>query len=188
MISGSRKRKHRSHRSHPQSPPSTQVKFLSHYDHSTRTHDHGEIVESDTRPDPLHALYIQAHEADVVRGSHAKAAAQSLEVVEYNSSLNSVGEVTIVSKIGSALIQWGGDSTSIGKSYGDDGGDEDDMLPPATQGTMETPIWVDRYVPLFRFPRFHSFEMSCVYDSCICMVFHISKSDHHSEIRCLSLT
>ena len=145
MISCSRKRKHRSHRtSHPQSLPGTQVKFPSHYEgyRHPRTHDHSEIDgESDSaKPDALHALYIQAYEADVVRGSHAKAAAQSLEVVEY-SSFSPGGEVTIIPKIGSALIRWGGDdTTSIGKSYRDE---DDDMLPHATQGA-NTPIWVDR--------------------------------------------
>ncbi|KAF8804034.1 hypothetical protein BYT27DRAFT_7170480 [Phlegmacium glaucopus] len=137
MISGSRKRKHRSHRSQPQSPPSTPVKFLSHYEgyNHPRTHD-----PDATKPDALHALYIQAYEADLVRGSQAKTAAQSLELVEY-SALDPGGEVTIIPKIGSALIRWGGDdTTSIGKTYGD----EDDMLPHATQ-SAETPIWVDRY-------------------------------------------
>lgn len=134
MGPGSRKRKHRSHRS----PSDTEVKFLSqgYNNNSTTYNDHSDLPdESDTKPDPLHALYIQAYEADIVRGPHAKAAAQSLEVVEY-SSLN-----TIIPKIGSALIRWGGDTTSIpSKSYRDD---EDDMLPPAVQGT-EIPIWVDR--------------------------------------------
>ena len=146
MNSGSRKRKHRFRRNHPQSPPST---LPSHYDGSTYSralYDHTEILDESTsdnitssKPDPLHALYIQAYEADVVRGSHAQAAAQSLEVVEYTPT-------TIIPKIGSALIRWGGDNTSIGKRYGDgnDGVDEDDdMLPVATQD-METAIWVDR--------------------------------------------
>jgi len=151
IQSGSRKRKHRSHHtSHRTSPP---VNFLSHHEgHHT---PHGEIDEwakdTGTKPqghqDPLHALYIQAYEADLVRGgSHAKSAAQSLEVVEYNGYL---GEVT--PKIGSALIRlgWGGGDTTAGSSftgkrYRD--GDEDDLLPPVPgMQDTEIPIWVDRY-------------------------------------------
>ena len=149
MISGSRKRKHRFRRNHPQSPPST---LPSHYHKASSSYprtpyDHSEILLDESaasdnftssKPDPLHALYIQAYEADVVRGSHAHTAAQSLEVVEYTPT-------TIIPKIGTALIRWGGD-TSIDKRYGDrdGGGDEDDdILPVATQDT-ETAIWVDR--------------------------------------------
>jgi hypothetical protein len=153
MTSGSRKRKHRLRRSHPQSPPSS---LPSHYEGSSyprAPYDHHSEISLDesaasdnftaSKPDPLLALYIQAYEADVVRGSHAQAAAQSLEVVEYTPT-------TIIPKIGSALIRWGGGDTSIGKRYGDrdrDGGsgddEDDDMLPVATQD-METAIWVDR--------------------------------------------
>ena len=137
--SGSRKRKHRLRRSRPQSPPST---LPSHYEGSSHTRApydrHSEIsldesaASDNSKPNPLHALYIQAYEADVVRGSHAQTAAQSLEVVEYTPT-------TIISKIGSALIRWGG--YDIGdKRYGDG---DDDILPVATQGT-ENAIWVDR--------------------------------------------
>lgn len=83
-------------------------------------------------PDPLQALYIQAHEADIIRGPSARIAAQSLEVVEYHvvplppgapTSESAVGAATeskstagfapvvvTVPKIGSALIEWGGGS------------------------------------------------------------------------------
>jgi hypothetical protein len=145
MISGSRKRKHRFRRSHPQSPPSSTLPN-HYYEGSISSYDHSEILLDESaasdnnitssKPDPLYALYIQAYEADVVRGSHAQTAAQSLEVVEYTPT-------TIIPKIGTALIRWGGD-TSIGKRYGDGGDeDDDDMLPVATQDT-ETAIWVDR--------------------------------------------
>lgn len=138
--SGSRKRKHRLRRSRPQSPPST---LPSHYEGSSHTRApydrHSEIsldesaASDNSKPNPLHALYIQAYEADVVRGSHAQAAAQSLEVVEYTPT-------TIIPKIGSALIRWGGIDTSVGKRYGDE---DDDMLPVTTQDT-ETAVWIDR--------------------------------------------
>ena len=155
MFSGSRKRKHRFRRSHPQSSPSTLPNHW-HYregsessNYPSAQYDHNEILLDESaasdnitssKPDPLHALYIQAYEADVVRGSHAQTAAQSLEVVEYTPT-------TIIPKIGSALIRWGGDDTGIGKRYGDggegEGEDDDGMLPVATQD-METAIWVDR--------------------------------------------
>ena len=150
MISGSRKRKHRFRRSHPQSSPRTLPNHYyegstyprAQYDHHSEISldesaaSDNNTVTSPSKPDPLHALCIQAYEADVVRGSHAQSAAQSLEVVEYTPT-------TIIPKIGTALIRWG-DDTSIGKRYGGGGGgDEDDDIPAATQG-METAIWVDR--------------------------------------------
>lgn len=139
MIPASRKRKYRSHRSHPQSPPSIHFNPPSHYG-SSDTHqpyDYRSEIDNDsaTKPDPLHALYIQAYEADIVRGSHAQTTAQSLEVVEYSTN------TTIIPKIGSALIRWGGDA----QHHHGGGSDEDDMLPIATQGT-ESAVWVDRYV------------------------------------------
>jgi hypothetical protein len=131
MIPASRKRKHRSHRSHPQSH------FKRHYGCSdTRSpYDHRSEIDNDstTKPEPLHALYIQAYEADIVRGSHAQTTAQSLEVVEYSPT-----STTIIPKIGPALIRWGGDAQHYGGGSG-----EDDMLPIATQGT-ESAVWVDR--------------------------------------------
>lgn len=144
MISRSRKRKHRFNRSHPQSPPSTLPSYYyegsssyakAPYDHSEVSAASDNITSS--KPDPFHALYIQAYEADIVRGSHAQTAAQSLEVIEYTPT-------AIVPKIGTALIRWGGDTSIGSKRYGDGGVDEDDdMLPVATQDT-ESPIWVDR--------------------------------------------
>ncbi|KAF8966139.1 hypothetical protein BDZ97DRAFT_1641017, partial [Flammula alnicola] len=91
--------------------------------------------------DPLKALYIQAHEADIIRGPSAKAAAQSLEVVEYPASEGMQGAVVhVVSKIGSALIEWGDDSTSGYSPVGND----DDAMPPTKQNPHSS-IWVDRY-------------------------------------------
>ena len=142
MVSGSRKRKHHSHRN--RTPPSPHFKLQSHYgssSHYPRTHSEIDSQFTDdttTKPDPLHALYIQAYEADIVRGSHAQTAAQSLEVVEYSTP------TTIIPKIGSALIRLGGDTSSIGpQHYGVDDGDNEDTMPLATQNTASA-IWVDR--------------------------------------------
>ena len=69
MNSGSRKRKLRFRRSHPQTPT-----LPSHHDGSTYPrvlYDHSEILDESTsdnitsKPDSLHALYIQAYEADL---------------------------------------------------------------------------------------------------------------------------
>ena len=131
MIPVSRKRKHRSR---PQVRGST-----------SRPYDQ-RLDESDTtRPDPLHPLYIQAYEADIVRGSHAQTAAQSLEVLQY-TTIGEEQQVHIVPKIGSALIRWGGIdaiTSMVDKRHRDD--TEDDMLPPLVIQEEETPtIWVDR--------------------------------------------
>lgn len=132
MFASSRKRKHR-----PQAHPTKRD-------------------ERQSGSDSLHALYIQAYEADIVPGSDA---AQSLEVVEYTNSSNPLREqLIVIPKIGSALIRWGGDTNSISKSYRD-GSDEDDMLLPLADQDTEIPIWVDRYVSLFSLP--------CSYKRCL---------------------
>ena len=172
MISGSRKRKHRFHRSHPSSTFQGSSYPKAPYGHSEILDESAGDITS--KPDPLHALYIQAYEADVVRGSHAQTAAQSLEIVVYTPT-------TIIPKIGTALIRWGGE-TSIGKCYGDGGGDEDDMLPVATQDT-ETAIWVDRYVRFLQ-PSCSSARtrrMSLLY------IWYIQNLSHNSEVNSSSL-
>lgn len=72
------------------------------------------------------SLYIQAYEADVVRGSQALAAADSLEVERDLS-----GKVI---RVGSGLIKWGPNSSTTGNDDGDGQGE----------------IWVDRYALVLR--------------------------------------
>ena len=89
-------------------------------------------------PSPM--LFIQAHEADIVRTSNSRIAARSLEV-----SITNMGESMAV---GEGLIRWGSsritaparsgaviDTTSFDGQDVDDGRTQDDELE----------IWVDRY-------------------------------------------
>jgi hypothetical protein len=73
---------------------------------------------SSSKPDP--ALFIQAHEADIIRGPSAEAAVLSLTPKDAPASISPSGTVE-----GSALIRW---------------------EPPGSDFGQE--IWVDRYVYL----------------------------------------
>ncbi|KIL63732.1 hypothetical protein M378DRAFT_186945 [Amanita muscaria Koide BX008] len=83
------------------------------------------------------ALFVVAHEADIVRGPQAKIAAQSLEVVEYPPNHPPT------KRIGNALLRWGGPSVfGFGKN----------MQPDLLQDNEDTyvdqeqeEIWLDRY-------------------------------------------
>jgi hypothetical protein len=141
----SRKRKHRSGQHHDfvphrkSSPP--EIQFLGHHESYQQSLQDQEGLE-DGPADALRSLYIQAHEADVIHGPSAEMAAQSLEVFEYRS-LNE-DTVQVVSKVGSALIQWGNNSTAS-NDYNNHVGNDDDSIP--TFGTdAQTSIWVDRCV------------------------------------------
>lgn len=168
-MSTNRKRKHRpAHRSRRDHEPAYEDKeeqFLSHHKTYLNHVAGPSSSASDTgkdghQHDPLQALYIQAYEADVVRGPSAVAAAESLEVVEYRLSKQTqedgkekVVAIGTVPKIGSALIQWGGgdssnDNSKRGFQFGDE--EEEDTIPPPLTTTVgdddKTSIWVDRYV------------------------------------------
>lgn len=123
-MSSSRKRKLRvdSHSSHN---PST---FIS--------------TERDISPDP--ALFIQAYEADIIRGPHATPAALSLEVSEVDSSSISSSK-TSSRRIGDALIKWDGHRLGAQPAFP---GDEDYDGAITNASDLTDDIWVDRYVHL----------------------------------------
>lgn len=82
---------------------------------------------SDDIPESSNAsLYIQAYEADLVRGVRALASAHSLEVER-----DSTGKTT---RVGSGLIQWDPSSTSTSNNGGQPNG-----------GNGRDEVWVDRY-------------------------------------------
>ena len=93
-----------------------------------------ETDNSETRREPDSALYVVAHEADIVRGPQAALAARSLEVVEY------LPNQPPRKRIGEALIRWG---TSQRQSVFHD---EDDYAEERQESREE--IWVDRWVIL----------------------------------------
>jgi hypothetical protein len=89
------------------------------------------------------SLFIQAYEADIIRGPRASQAAESMEVFDY-------GIVTAlpVRKIGDALIQWG--ENQLGKPSAFPG-DEDELIGSSKlavkpQNDEKNTVWVDRYV------------------------------------------
>ncbi|KIM87866.1 hypothetical protein PILCRDRAFT_3592 [Piloderma croceum F 1598] len=86
-------------------------------------------------PDP--ALFIQAHEAEIVRGPQARIAAASLEV-KIDASGSSSQFI-----IGDGLIRWGDAGLDAARGQGVSGGfDEDDD--DRSQDEREV-VWVDRY-------------------------------------------
>jgi len=84
-------------------------------------------------PDPV--LFIQAHEAEIIRGPRGRIAAESLEVKKVPKE-NQDGYEWV---IGGGLIRWGGDAV-VHRPFP---GDDDDVGGPST-GTSEG-LWVDRY-------------------------------------------
>jgi hypothetical protein len=136
-----KKRKHRPparHDSHPlsSSPHRGPPTFLGHHDAFFQSETTGDKTNE---PDPLNALYIQAHEADVKHSAGATTAAQSLEVVEYHPLPG--GGVDVVPKIGSALIPWEGGASSATYPQLP----SNDFL-PNTRKDADSAVWVDRYV------------------------------------------
>ena len=88
--------------------------------------------DSETRREPDSALYVVAHEADIVRGPQAALAARSLEVVEY------LLDQPPRKRIGEALVKLG---TPQRQSVFHD---EDDYAEERQESEEE--IWVDRWV------------------------------------------
>lgn len=85
------------------------------------------------------SLYIQAHEADLVRGPQAIAAARSLEVVRRVE-----GGRTVMA-IGDGLIQWNLGITPADESFAEDHFQLGSAPKPTENITKEEGIWVDRY-------------------------------------------
>lgn len=101
--------------------------------------DDAEPAEQGHNLDSL--LFVQAYEADIIRGPRASQAAASLEVFDYRTG------TLPVRKIGDALIQWGEDQLGKPPAFP---GDEDELIgrDNATQSQNDdnNTVWVDRYV------------------------------------------
>ncbi|KAJ7086415.1 hypothetical protein B0H15DRAFT_348651 [Mycena belliarum] len=81
--------------------------------------------EADTSPDP--ALFIQAHEAEIVRGAKARRAADSLDITASNKP--------------AGLIQWNPSDRNPAPFPND----ADAGFTPTAQDRRTDTIWVDRY-------------------------------------------
>lgn len=122
-------------------------KHFNPRDNDNHDHDEGAAAESS------HAsLYIQAHEADIVRGAQALAAAHSLEI-ERDTNGKEV-------RIGSALIQWG---------YHSDQGSEN-----------ATGTWIDRYAIPSKRSGFDPLHL--VYSQSSGIFVSVSCSSDHSNV------
>lgn len=104
-----------------------------------RPYELSESASLNNRYEPDSSLFIQAYEADLVRGPSAYSAARSLEVLK--------GKRTEII-VGDALIQWNAPARpryeSPSEHHLDSGsrGSHDDAPPQE-----ENVIWVDRYAP-----------------------------------------
>jgi hypothetical protein len=128
MSSSTRKRKHRA----------KAIQSVYGFDSQTNTNAPANPAVSDP------ALFIQAHEAEVIRGPQAHIAASSLEVniSESGSSSQSI--------VGEGLIRWRDAGPNAVRRLrviaGFDG--EDDEEDDDGQFQDERPaVWVDRYAP-----------------------------------------
>jgi hypothetical protein len=103
-------------------------------------------------------LYIQAYEADLVRGPEAHLAAQSLEVTRLQVDAQDTREAPRW-KIGEGLIKWGDEKLmkNRGKSASTSTGfikdDEDDLW----INDEKRSVWVDRYASSGNFKSMLSF-------------------------------
>lgn len=124
-MSSSRKRKH-----HPNSDS------IHYYTKDTRSEQ--------TSPDA--ALFIQAYEADIIRGPSATLAALSLEIYDYDSLPSSSIQHPPL-KVGDALIRWSRAQLEVSQpAFPDDEDDGVDSMEPTGVGDDSNAIWVDRYV------------------------------------------
>ncbi|OBZ72861.1 hypothetical protein A0H81_06845 [Grifola frondosa] len=98
-----------------------------------RTYDYPISVQSSEGPiQSDSSLFIQAHEADLVRGPQAVAAARSLEI-EYS------GGIRRPVRVGDGLIKWSGGEVKNEVVDPDEEADDQD-IPDTDDG-----IWLDRY-------------------------------------------
>ncbi|PFH48530.1 hypothetical protein AMATHDRAFT_149751 [Amanita thiersii Skay4041] len=105
-----------------------------------RKHRSGAHSTENNPPELDPALFVVAYEADIVRGTQAASAAQSLEVVEYLSNQ------PLRKKIGDALIKWGA-SAAFGRQP-EFPGDEEDSYGPVKENQLndnQEELWVDRF-------------------------------------------
>ena len=91
----------------------------------------------ETRREPDAALYVVAHEADIIRGPQAALAARSLEVVEH------LPNQPPRKRVGDALIRWGASPDSREQPALHD---EDNHT--VGRQELQEEIWVDRWVIL----------------------------------------
>jgi hypothetical protein len=99
------------------------------------------VYTRDASPDA--ALFIQAYEADIIRGPSATSAALSLDIYDYENLPSSTTRHPPL-KIGGALIKWG--ESQLGVLRPAFPGDEDDDLGPTKIDDGSSAVWVDRYV------------------------------------------
>jgi len=105
--------------------------------------------------DPDLALFIQAHEAEVVRGPQARIAAASLEVKIDGSGSSS----QLI--IGDGLIRWGDAGLDTARRQGVSAGfDEDD---DDRSQDERAAVWVDRYASSEGFNQF-VWEIGCSFN------------------------
>lgn len=115
-----------------------------------RKHPNPTKKPTSTHQDPDPALFIQAYEATIIRGPHAKAAARSLEVVPYESDEDPPSENQKKGRtIGEALIRWGGSRPTTVAAFPSDA-DEDCLIRDGVDSPVllllpeEPAVWVDR--------------------------------------------
>ncbi|KAJ7485145.1 hypothetical protein B0H11DRAFT_1722384 [Mycena galericulata] len=87
------------------------------------------VLADDVEPSPDPAMFMQAHEADILRGPQAKKAADSLEA---SNNVSHRG----------GLIQWNPQNLHTARAFPADE-DRNDGFAPVPQAS--TSVWVDRY-------------------------------------------
>lgn len=104
-----------------------------HWEQSASTsHSTASAVDISVSPAFNSALFIQAHEADIVRGPEAISAARSLECPEPSTTGSSNDRM----KAGSELIRWGIPDAALRF--------DGESIDPQKSESKRSPLWVDR--------------------------------------------
>jgi hypothetical protein len=127
-------------------PSSRKRKHVAYRKSSWAAEDTGTV---DSVVEPANAaLFIQAHEADIVRGPQASVA-RSMEIVA------SGGRPGL--EVGDGLVRWGGGGVGARKGKGRDMGivvhDEDDEWDEEDEDVRD--VWIDRYGMFFFYYNYH---------------------------------
>lgn len=113
--------------------------------------------------EPDRSLYIQAHEADIIRGPRGHAAALALQVRIVDGQ-----EVT-----GESLVRWGARADSTRHRHEEEEEEDSISRAAANEEDKDAAVWVDRYA---------EFLHICNMASCV----HERNEQHLTTIYCLT--
>jgi len=122
-------------------PSSRKRKERAEPSHHTRAHGRVPSAPRDSSSHP--ALFIQAYEADVIRGPRSKLAAISLEISDPDDDVFLAHAGASSRRAGDGLIRWTGIHSAAPPTTFASDTEEPEPIANPSKGDA---IWVDRYV------------------------------------------